>query len=314
MEQQKFLELYNLQYTDSRIAKEMGMTVPEIEKFRKSLKLPHRITQLSDLDREKAINLYNNGFSVAEIARIFFCSEPYIKRGIIGENRKSRRLVTENVFSDLSREDVQYWLGWLASDGCVHKNRISLSLAEKDRDVLEKFRDFLGNPKINIRETIHHKKFKQLSISFRNAEIAEFLKSLGITENKTFTLETLFPLSFPYMRGYIEGDGYIDPKQDRICLVSASLVHIEQISAFLTKNLIEFSRHTKIQGEKNIHYLEINKQSSVLNLICLLYFNACTFMNRKYNNACQIRNSLMKLRQIQGTSVGNPEPTLDTKE
>ena len=52
-----------------------------------------------------------------------------------------KKLIDYNPFEDLTNEDVQYWLGWLASDGCVVGNRISLSVQRRDRDILEKLKD-----------------------------------------------------------------------------------------------------------------------------------------------------------------------------
>ena len=67
-----------------------------------------------------------------------------------------KKLIDYNPFEDLTNEDVQYWLGWLASDGCVVGNRISLSVQRRDRDILEKLNNFLNN-KLNIYDGVYHK-------------------------------------------------------------------------------------------------------------------------------------------------------------
>lgn len=55
---------------------------------------------------------------------------------------KSNRIIKHNLFENLEDPEVQYWLGWLATDGYVtlKGNRISLSVSIKDLDVLEKFK------------------------------------------------------------------------------------------------------------------------------------------------------------------------------
>lgn len=53
-----------------------------------------------------------------------------------------KKLINYNPFENLENKEVQYWLGWLASDGCITGNRIIISLQRQDRDVLEKFCSF----------------------------------------------------------------------------------------------------------------------------------------------------------------------------
>ena len=55
--------------------------------------------------------------------------------------------IWDNPFENLEDQDVQYWLGWLATDGYVGttiEKRCALQLQEKDIDVIEKFNKFLG--------------------------------------------------------------------------------------------------------------------------------------------------------------------------
>lgn len=120
-----------------------------------------------------------------------------------------RKKVCNNPFADLSNPDVLYWLGWLATDGCIsHKEtRVTLSLSIKDIDVIEKFRDFVSK-ELTIKHTIHHGKFKMISVSFRNKEITDFLLTLGFGDTKTFNFVPNFNITWDYIRGVFEGDGY----------------------------------------------------------------------------------------------------------
>ena len=53
-----------------------------------------------------------------------------------------------------------------------------------------------------------HEKFEMYQVSFRNKEIVEYLNSLGFKENKTFTFIPNFKITWDYIRGVFEGDGY----------------------------------------------------------------------------------------------------------
>ena len=120
-----------------------------------------------------------------------------------------KKKVCDNPFVNLSNPDVLYWLGWLATDGHIsHKEtRITLSLSIKDIDVIEKFKDFVSE-KLTIKHTIHHDKFEMVSVSFRNKEITDFLLTLGFGNNKTFNFVPNFNITWDYIRGVFEGDGY----------------------------------------------------------------------------------------------------------
>jgi len=171
-----------------------------------------------------------------------------------------RKLIKKNPFSDLSKPEVNYWLGWIASDGCIHENRIRLSLKREDRDVIEKFRDFLCK-EISIYDGIHKKPFGNFEFSvigFRDTETSEFLISQGITHNKTLTLNIKFPITWDYFRGFFEGDGCLDyigknKNRPRIQIASSAYEHIKQLSKFLEENKISHKIYDKSKGRKSSH-------------------------------------------------------------
>ena len=72
---------------------------------------------------------------------------------------------------------------------------------------IEKFKDFVSE-KLVIKHTIHHDKFEMVSVSFRNKEITDFLLTLGFGDNKTFNFVPNFNITWDYIRGVFEGDGY----------------------------------------------------------------------------------------------------------
>lgn len=222
--------------------------------------------------------------------------------------------VRYNPFENLKNPEVMYWLGFLASDGCIQDDRISLSLKRSDEDVLIKFKNFIGCD-LTLFQGIHKKPFSDFEfskISFRNKNVAEYLHSLGLVQRKTLVFKANFEITWDYLRGYFEGDGCLDfPRQfGRIQIVSASLCHLEQIQEFLIKNEINCSIYTKTKGHiSTIYSLEINKKDLVYQFLENIYNNASVFMDRKHYNAKILRNKYCNTYQIRGTSVGNPEPS-----
>lgn len=207
-----------------------------------------------------------------------------------------------NYFKDLNNPEVQYWLGFLSADGCIFEDRITLGLALKDKDAIEKFNKFLGN-NLTIKNVLHYDKYPQVQISFRNKTIVEFLKEIGITSKKSLTINYKLPITWDFLRGYIDGDGCISitEKRIRVELISGSKLLINKISKFLEENNIKFGQYEVSKNRKNSYYtIQVFKHSSVEFIIENLYKNACVFLNRKYNNAAKIRNYFVHKRLNSG--------------
>ena len=220
-----------------------------------------------------------------------------------------KRFVHDNPFKDINNPNVQYWLGWLATDGYIsHKDsRITLDLALRDIDVLEKFRDFIS-PKLKIRHVIHHKKYPMVMISFRNKEISDFLYELGFKENKTFTFCPNFNISWDYIRGVFEGDGYFRwGDTNEISISSACLEHVTVIQNFTNLYNINSKIYIKkSQKGTTMYYYTINAKNSIISFINYIYNNAQTFMNRKFDKARIISNDDWKTLKFGELALGIP--------
>lgn len=129
--------------------------------------------------------------------------EDRIKRG------KTHRVYSfnDNLFEKIDSESKAYWLGFLAADGNVSENKISLCLADKDKEHLNCFKTFMG---IKTKNYITSKNSEKVSI--RSFQMANDLEKYGIIPNKTFSIR-LPNLSENmirhFIRGYFDGDGCI---------------------------------------------------------------------------------------------------------
>lgn len=221
-----------------------------------------------------------------------------------------RKIVTNNPFEDLQNQNVQYWLGWLASDGVIYENRIILSLKKGDEDVILKFRDFLSKD-LTVNYGVHKKpfgNFEYCKVAFRSNIVRDFLEKLGLTSRKTLNLKINMPITWHYMRGFIEGDGCIDKlntARPRIQIASSSYEHLEQISNFFKQNDIYHLIYNKSKNRISPHWsLEIVRKKDVLECLTKLYNNADTFMDRKYHNAMQGRNILSRHLKFREPALG----------
>lgn len=268
-----------------------------------------RLTSISQEEIDIALFHFNEGATNKEISKILNRSvdsvgDLFKKLNLSLSHRK--RYVPYNPFENITNPHVQYWLGILATDGCVHGDRISISQCTKNIDIILKFQKFL-NSSVNIRDCIHIKpdgEYMQHHISFRNENICKFLEKIGITERKTDTLKVSFPLTFDFLRGVIDGDGAIIPTTNAIRIASNSKDFTYQISDFLNGYNI---KHSIYKYDNKPYDLQIVELLSVFRLINFLYYDGCTYLDRKYNNAQYIRNYIHKRFKFRELSSENPE-------
>lgn len=121
-----------------------------------------------------------------------------------------RKYNLEDNFFDVVSPTSSYWAGFIAADGYVHKcgRKLELHISVKDLEHLECFRR-----SINFNGPIHMSRTGiKLILSSKNV-IDSLYKHYSITNAKTYTLEPPNIISptviFPFIAGYIDGDGSI---------------------------------------------------------------------------------------------------------
>lgn len=218
--------------------------------------------------------------------------------------------IWDNPFENLEDPNVQYWLGWLATDGYIGtgtEKRCSLSLQMRDKDVIEKFNKFLGG-NLTIYTGSHHQKFPYARISFRNENIILFLESLGFNNNKTFEFNPKFTITWAYIRGCFEGDGYLRwGATNEFSICGGSKQHLLKIKQFIESYGIKVGFYIRNKNRKNpLYYIHIGCKKDIIQVLDNIYKDADTFMNRKYNLARSISNSAWKSLKFGEPASGIP--------
>lgn len=263
--------------------------------------------------QEKVKLLANQGVKIIEISRLLTLGRGTIRTIINNKYKevKPKTNVNLEIFKNLENRDLNYFLGLLATDGSIYKNRVELGLKESDIEIINIYKHFLGN-KVNISKgskKMNNKIFYNYKIAFRSKEISDQLFQYGITPRKSLTLNLNIPINWDILRGIVDGDGcFIIPTKGscRINIISGSELFINQIKDFLSINDIN-CRISNIQRKNTYYILNINKQKDIVKVINNLYNNTHTFIKRKYDSAEQMRNHLIKRLETQGTSIKNPE-------
>lgn len=259
---------------------------------------------MKKIDKQKEIiSLYLSGSSASKIANKFSINVKSIYN-ILKYNKiyyrhgARKHFPNEEVFGQFNKFSC-YWAGFIAADGNVTKNNISIGLQKKDRDHLQKFLDF-----INADYSICNKKDGTVLISVGSKKMVEDLnKNFGIHEKKTFTIKLPdIPKNMMshYIRGFFDGDGSIYLGKNSICfdITSGSKPQIEGIKKFIER-----------EGIKCYIYNYINKYSlrrsgkESVKIFNILYKDSSPeiLLNRKkerFDNYISIINNNYKNRKF----------------
>lgn len=202
-----------------------------------------------------AIDFYEQGNSMAVTARQFHSTPNTLKKlfqargvhirdqreSLILENKKRAKPINHNYFSTLTQENA-YYLGFLAADGTVRKDRneIKVGLSSVDKDFLVEFKD-----KLQAERDIHvystNNGFECAELVFTSAQIKQDVMQYGVVPNKTVKgLDlNLIPPEFKlaFIKGFFDGDGSFSydkhTKQGKVRFTSYTKEILEQIIEYL---------------------------------------------------------------------------------
>ena len=255
--------------------------------------LRHPTTSKEKIEnREKYIIDYNKGLKISEIANKYNVdSHTVINHLKNAKIYKSPKYLDYNFnttyFKNIDDEHKAYWLGFIYADGSIstinRSHSLTIELNKVDLIHLKKFRnDIKSNHPITTRSNRNN----MCAIRVSSAETITNLKEYGCIENKTengYLTEKIFNMENDYkkafLRGYLDGDGYIDKKRYRIIYTIKS----ETIAQQLQKMIKEICNITfKIRKEKSYYRLLIENKKDTLAFLNCIYKNATIFLNRKY--------------------------------
>lgn len=302
-QEQEIIRLYVEEFKSTdEISKIIGVSSSSVSRvlhrnnIKTRPKVPYKSPNKFSEDKEKEIiRLYTEeGKNTVEIANIFNTYNTSIRRVLkrnnikIRSNSEAHRVVElEDISSKESTRDFDYFIGLLATDGCITGNKIVLDFSEKNKELLDYWNEFLGN-KCNINISIH-KVFKvpQYRISFRNKEIADYLYTFGITPRKSFNLKLKY-INWDVLRGIIDGDGCVSCTNAgttvRLGITSACKNFLIQIQDFLKESNITSFIHEDNKNQNPLYNLFVYKTEDLLKIYKYLYDNAHYFLKRKRDN------------------------------
>ncbi len=256
--------------------------------------------KLFEEDKKNIIELYMSGISSEEIAKKFNMSGEGIcyilkKNGVkLRANSESHRVLklNEERFNDLTDEEELYWLGFLTADGSINNNAINLRLTRKDKQHLEKFKEFMSSG-AEVKEYIvnaFEKEYKACGINITSQKLVERLMELGFTkERKNVFPEWVEGLSGGtfrhWLRGIWDGDGSVgiyNAHHGKNKYLVLSLCGYEELLEPIRRKLVEILgiKNNKLIKRGKIVSVEWWGEEAEL-LYHYLYDNAKVYLERK---------------------------------
>lgn len=195
-------------------------------------------------------------------------------------------------FKEILTEEDAYWLGFITADGCIIENKwLQIQLAAKDKAHLEKFCKYMGLSSDETNEIIKNgvggaytRDNPVNCVKICSLEIISNLIDKGIAPRKSgnerpYICETV-ELEKAYIRGLIDGDGYLRSTQFGIGIVGSYEI-CEYVKNFITNNIRDISNNN-IHEHGIIWKLELSGRVQCSDILKYLYENANIYLNRKY--------------------------------
>jgi hypothetical protein len=125
-----------------------------------------------------------------------------------GNQNGRKRAVWADYFRSIDSDSKAYFLGLLAADGCVTGTEVALGFVERDRVILDGFREAIQSthPLILV---AREGRERFLKIQFSCVEMTKDLAALGVRARKTvdFVFPPIESFRSSFVRGYFDGDG-----------------------------------------------------------------------------------------------------------
>lgn len=311
--QQKYLNAYTDYVNDpfvniDEVCKKYGFNKSSFYRALKkeSLILPSKkFYTTCDKDRlNDAVREYRQGKSINKIAAEFKMGEKTLSKYLhyLGEEIREYHIPTKGLtvkqdyFHSIESENQAYWYGFIMADGSVIKNkgyRLSIELNEIDKNHLEKFKTDIGS-----NHPIHMRKNRPIIfIAINSKPLVEDLMSLGCTPNKTATGWIAFDkIDSMYwkdvLRGFLDGDGFIDKKRYRIIYT----IKQRSISESIVKAFLSFGIDAKLIPDKTYYRVTIDKKDNFYRALTILYDKSIVYLDRKYETYClRINNAPLQV-------------------
>ena len=253
------------------------------------------------IEKEILENYINKELSYKEIAKIFNVNEKTIKINAkkygltskIGSQGARKHKFNERYFENIDSEEKAYWLGFIAADGCVYKNkqsyRLQINLKGSDIDHLKKFQKAISSDYKITEKKVGKAQSNTCQLKINSTKMCNDLIKNNIIERKSIIFEPPIlnkNLMSHFIRGYFDGDGWItsykrkdsNGYRNEVGIIGGKKA-LNYFIDFLPKG---FSKYEKYKDDKIIQ-ISGSSIKTISETYNYLYENATIFLDRKKN-------------------------------
>lgn len=299
------IELYESGMTHKQIGEKLGLHAIKVGRALKKEGVQARKNSfyavLFNTEEEfKIIEEYESGMNMCELADKYGCSRKAIRNVLIRNNHKFRspseayrkHSINDHYFDSVDNQDKAYILGFLYADGSngsiYEKNHYytTMLLQMEDKYILDEMcrrMEMDRGARVIINNT-NKKSYAKMEIM--NKHMVLRLDELGIVVNKT--RKTRFPFwlgkeLYPhFIRGYLDGDGCIPKRLDRVHFCG-SHGFITDLASVIEKQFGFKQSVGNYKCSEGISYLQICDTVKRLKFLDWIYKDADMKLIRKYN-------------------------------
>ena len=253
------------------------------------------------IEKEILENYINKELSYKEIAKIFNVNEKTIKINAkkygltskIGSQGARKHKFNERYFENIDSEEKAYWLGFIAADGCVYKNkqsyRLQINLKGSEIDHLKKFQKAICSDYKITEKKVGKAQSNTCQLKINSTKMCNDLIKNNIIERKSIIFEPPIlnkNLMNHFIRGYFDGDGWItsykrkdsNGYRNEVGIIGGKKA-LNYFIDFLPKG---FSKYEKYKDDKIIQ-ISGSSIKTISETYNYLYENATIFLDRKKN-------------------------------
>jgi intein/homing endonuclease len=203
-------------------------------------------------------------------------------------------------FENIDTHQKAYFLGFIAADGAIVNNTLTITIHKKDIELLEKLKSEIGNlhniQSINTKMSFDStRRVNHVRYTLTNKDLISDLNNLGIFPKKSLTISNIIqniPYEFrdSFIIGYFDGDGCIvfpppSKKQTSVGLKTypthRMIVSLRGTKEFLNGIADHLEINYKIYFHKT-HILCIRKKEYILRFFNC-YKNLNFYLKRKHD-------------------------------
>lgn len=240
-------------------------------------------------DIKDILELYNSRTPISHIAKkynVYHQNIVNILKKYEGYNPSNITFKNHNYFNNIDSHTKAYLAGFIAADGSIIGEDLTITIHSKDRIVLDVLKHELIST--NDIQVIDQNGLDHVRFATRSKELTSGLMAIGIMPNKSLTMKNIIP-NIPkefrnsFILGYFDGDGSINVREV-FSNKGYSRKHSVQIRAtkeFALGIIEELGIESFHLSDETMPNLAISSFDEIKKIYSKIYANSEIYLSRK---------------------------------